>query len=112
MPEVELLEAAVRPDCRTCGGACCEDWAIPIADLRPPGSDELRWIALHGTVEKTGHIRFEVRCGELAPEGHCQIYEDRPRVCRDYEVGGQRCLAAIWSRRTPEERERILLTRQ
>jgi Fe-S-cluster containining protein len=66
------------------------------------------WLVAHGKVEPTGFVRFERQCNHLAPEGHCEIYEDRFQVCRDYEAGGKRCLAALESRRTPEERARIL----
>jgi Fe-S-cluster containining protein len=32
--------------------------------------------------------------GELGRQCACSIYEDRPSVCREYEVGGQLCQEA------------------
>lgn len=30
-------------------------------------------------------------CGNLTEDGRCAVYEDRPRACRDYEVGATAC---------------------
>ena len=89
-------------NCLACGGACCETMAIPVSDIKAPSEDAFAWISHHA--ERSGNcLRFECRCLELTRDGRCGIYEDRPRVCRDYEPGNDDCLDAIRRRRTPEE---------
>src|SRR5665213_202316 len=31
-------------------------------------------------------------CGNLTEDNQCGVYEERPRACRDYEVGSTACL--------------------
>lgn len=86
-------------NCETCAGACCESFAIPASDLRPPGLDERVWIELHGKRDGR-YLIFETRCTALTPGGRCAIYDDRPNVCRVFEPGGHDCLATVRARRT------------
>ncbi|MEP6901578.1 MAG: YkgJ family cysteine cluster protein [Actinomycetota bacterium] len=91
------------PDCITCG-ACCI--ALPCVGVRPEEqiADENFWdITIEG---KNGEIvvdRFlrrdaqtfactalEIKNGEQAL---CRIYEQRPRICHDFEAGSDKCRA-------------------
>lgn len=89
-------------NCLTCRGACCESFALPLVDIRPPSRDALRWVALHGDTED-GWIRFDCRCTALNRGGLCAIYDTRPDVCRDYEPGCPDCYDAVRRRRTPDQ---------
>ena len=58
-----------------------------MADLRPPGDDERRWIHLHAREDGTD-LHFEVRCRALRVDGTCRIYDKRPTLCRVFKAGG------------------------
>lgn len=101
---------SVPANCRACGGACCEEFALPLGDAL---DDASRWFALHGTRVSSPSgpaLRFACRCTKLTPRGSCSIYETRPEVCRTYEAGGPECLEVLSRRRSPEQRARILGT--
>ena len=76
--------------------------SLPIADIRAP-ADEMHWIRLHAVPDGDTHLEFAVPCRELAGDGRCSIYEDRPNVCRAYKPGGADCLDTVRRRRTVEE---------
>jgi Fe-S-cluster containining protein len=86
-----------------------------MTDVRPsaedPGTyqDRLRWVGLHGQTITAGPIRFRFacRCTALTTAGACNIYNDRPTVCREMSVGGVECLEYVRDSRTPEEYDRI-----
>lgn len=35
--------------------------------------------------------RMGKRCSELGEDLRCAIYENRPPICREYEIGGEGC---------------------
>jgi Fe-S-cluster containining protein len=94
-------------NCTACRGACCEEFIVPAADVRPPGLDERRWLELHavatGNILTGRELRFECRCTKLTAEGRCSVYADRPRTCQTYRAGGPDCLEVVRRRRTPEQ---------
>ncbi len=76
--------------CDDCNGACCRDIHLPIRlDFSP---DVWIWIALHGKETWDG-VCFEIPCHHLI-DGRCAIYDQRPKVCRDFEVGCKHCADA------------------
>ncbi len=91
------------PDCITCG-ACCI--ALPCVGVRPEEqiSDENFWdITIEGEngeivvdrflrreAETLACTALEIRNGEQAL---CRIYEQRPRICHDFEAGSDKCHA-------------------
>ena len=65
--------------------------------IRLKDDDVQRWVELHGEATDMG-VYFECRCSALK-NGKCKIYDDRPDVCRKFEVGSPGCLSAIRRRR-------------
>lgn len=94
-------------NCAECRGACCEEFALELADVRMPTPDVHRWLMAHAEQEDDGAIRFECRCRHLTPAGRCDIYADRPNVCRVYQPGGTDCLETVGRRRTLGDYQRI-----
>lgn len=91
------------PDCQTCGGCCA---CFPYIGVRPSEEvpKEKYWdITAEG---KDGEIvvdRFLKRNGEnfacqslagkIGENVSCTIYENRPRICRNFEAGSDKCHA-------------------
>lgn len=92
------MQACVRferaLDCEACG-ACCRG-AFDRVELRKrePVRPALKALVV---VDVFGpHLpRPAQRCVALAPDANrCTIYEDRPRACADFAIGGDACLVA------------------
>lgn len=95
-----LVSADIHPACALCRGACCEGIVLPSA---PYGeADANRWLCMHGTPEDAEWLYVPAPCRHLK-EGRCSIYEDRPRVCSDFIVGGKLCHRAIKRNRPNQE---------
>lgn len=83
-------------DCLTCGACCREAYHAVEVGPRDP------FVRLHPerVQREDGRIvvtRREERCACLAGgpgDWHCEVYEDRPRTCRDFPLGGQSCVEA------------------
>ncbi len=121
LPSCERFENAV--DCLTCGACCREAYDVVVVARRDPavrkhaslmvlheGRGEMRrasgkCIALCGGSAVPGATPPDEN-GQYserpAPPLHmpssepytCKIYEDRPRTCRDFTLGGSHCLTA------------------
>lgn len=95
-------EKIVDPWCASCIGACCTKntvlyltrrEAIKLAqntDMREMGDDELQAIG-----RPPFHTKYYVlndACGNRNPETmECDIYDDRPKVCREFDAGSIAC---------------------
>ena len=83
-------------ECDGCGGACCRFVVVAIGDMTP---DQRRWAEMRGPLDFAhgGALlwRLPVACPHLTAEGRCDSYADRPDVCREFEVGGKLCKAAM-----------------
>jgi hypothetical protein len=97
-PACARWEAPV--DCATCGACCREAYDTVNVSMRDP----VAW-KQPALIVRSGHrfsmLRVGRRCAALASTGDgaaarytCEIYEDRPRTCRDFERGGRHCLVA------------------
>jgi hypothetical protein len=84
-------------DCAGCA-ACCRGayGSVPV-----PPRDRGRPALAKLLVRRAGYVelaRESDRCAALdgAAEGPfaCRVYSDRPRPCRDFEIGGRHCLEA------------------
>jgi len=101
----ERWEAAL--DCQTCGACCRAAYDSVTIPRRSPvirshpelvvdrGSyvelrrDKDRCVGLEGGISETAGS------GDLSySEYSCKIYEERPKPCRDFELGGEHCLTA------------------
>lgn len=79
--------------CEGCGGACCRYVMIVIGKTHDP--DRKRWLRTRGAYNpNTGEWRISARCRLLDDAGRCSEYEDRPSICRVWEVGSKQCKAA------------------
>lgn len=83
--------SVVCPPC----GVCCNYVSVGID---PPSSVErvstTLWLLYHPDVsvyqshEDEWFLLVKSRCQNLATTGLCGVYENRPFICRDYEVDG------------------------
>jgi hypothetical protein len=94
LPACERWEPPV--DCGRCGACCREAYHTVSVSMRDP----VVW-KQPALVVRSGHrfslLRAGDRCAALQVQADgysCEIYEDRPRTCRDFERGGRHCLVA------------------
>jgi Fe-S-cluster containining protein len=83
--------------CEKCKGKCCRYVAIEIdtpEDLED--LENIRWYVLHKNInvyvdaDYQWHIEFLTPCEHLVGDNFCQIYENRPEICREYNT--EECL--------------------
>lgn len=78
--------------CESCESICCRYVAVEIDDPEKDGDfDVIRWYLLHRGVwvfveDGVWYVEFRAKCRHLDREGRCQIYPDRPEICRDYDI--------------------------
>ncbi len=48
-----------------------------------------------------GLFAMDGQCGNLGDDGRCIDYENRPRICRDFEIGNTACQSLIQNRGIP-----------
>ena len=79
--------------CFECGGECCRSIAIKIDDPEDINDyEDFKWYLYHSGItvyldtDGDWHVDFPVKCIHLTDDGKCKIYDDRPPVCRDYNV--------------------------
>ncbi|MDY6914204.1 MAG: YkgJ family cysteine cluster protein [Planctomycetota bacterium] len=102
--------------CRECGAKCCKYFCFEIDE--PDTYEELedvRWYLCHKGVtvhideDDDWYISIDNRCKMLAADNRCKIYDDRPLICRDYDLadcdhsGGDYDYKAFF--KSPEELE-------
>lgn len=80
-----------------CSGCikCCLYVAI---ELDAPEDDDdyqnIRWYVAHKNVwifidhDDSWNVQFNTPCEKLDPKGWCNIYEKRPKICREYTTDG------------------------
>lgn len=98
--------------CDHCTGKCCRYFALPI---ETPETWEdynfIRWYMMHGRVsvfveDETWYLVVHADCENLADNNLCNIYDDRPQICRDYstvdcEYDDDECYEKLFE--TPEQ---------
>jgi Fe-S-cluster containining protein len=92
------LERELTTLCTTCG-VCCNGVMFAYVEVAP---DELRPETRRRLQVLDGEKRFTLPCRGHAPEG-CQVYEDRPQICRGYT-----CLLYEEHKASPVELDRKL----
>lgn len=92
--EPQLSEA----DCGSCGACCREGFdLVPVSRLDPFRTKHAELCVADDTF--TWLPRPEGRCVALRGDGHrqpfrCGVYDERPRSCSEFMVGGDACLLA------------------
>ncbi len=92
--EPELTEAG----CATCGACCREGFdLVPVSRLDPFRTKHAELCVAEGTF--TWVPRPEGRCVALRGDGkrapfRCSVYQERPRSCSEFMIGGEACLLA------------------
>jgi uncharacterized protein len=79
--------------CAKCEGTCCRYVALPLETPETKGDfDDIRWYLAHKGVsvfvdKGDWYINFASDCRHLHARQHtCDIYEKRPRICRNYKT--------------------------
>lgn len=107
MGEIESLP--VITSCEGCNGSCCREMNfIPFEYSYPEKDDCSKALLNDPELEKIPNdLQAEVResfrrwqedpqtrsdCPWLNEQGLCRHYDYRPKLCRQYEVGGDGCL--------------------
>ena len=78
--------------CDKCSGLCCRYFALPIDNpTTAKDYDNIRWYLVHENVvvfieKKQWYVGFMSRCKHLLDDNRCGIYEERPRICREYST--------------------------
>ncbi|WP_165064109.1 YkgJ family cysteine cluster protein [Paludisphaera rhizosphaerae] len=76
--------------CDYCTGKCCRYFSTPIDEPTTwDDFDAIRWYLAHGQTmiyvhDETWYLLVSSDCQYLLPDHRCAIYEDRPKICREY----------------------------
>ena len=77
--------------CEKCAGLCCRYIALPIETPDTKSDyDDIRWYLAHEGIsvfveDEDWYINIANRCKYLNKDNQCDIYEHRPRICRQYQ---------------------------
>jgi uncharacterized protein len=80
--------------CDQCVALCCRYYAFEIDKPQARRDfDDLRWYLLHEDClifveDGDWYIQVNRKCRELLPDNRCNIYENRPAICREYTTKG------------------------
>jgi len=79
--------------CAKCTGLCCRYFALPIDTPEDwEDYDDIRWFLCHEDItvfveEGDWYLNVKNKCKYLSENDyHCEIYNKRPKICRDYEI--------------------------
>ncbi len=81
---------ASAPPCDRCEARCCRYFALEIdRPVTPEDHEKVRWYLVHeGTSvwvdEGRWFLEMRNACRHLGADSACRIYENRPRICREY----------------------------
>jgi len=89
-----ILTFMMTEPCLSCEKCCCRvGFIVEIFETDEIFNDEsLVWQNknMRKTIKSNGD---GYTCIALKENGECNIYHKRPRVCREFEAGGERCVA-------------------
>jgi hypothetical protein len=103
-PGCERFEA--RLDCQECGACCRAAYdLVQVAPRDPVRKKHADLVVVRGPfleMKRDGDRCAALGGGAVEPDGNggrfvpfaCRIYDDRPKTCRDFELGGEHCLTA------------------
>ena len=82
--------------CIECRGKCCGYVSIEIDEpTNKEDMDDIRWYLMHKNVnvyideDRDWFVEFQTPCEGFDRE-RCEIYDDRPKICRDHGKDHQR----------------------
>lgn len=91
------------PDCMTCGACCASFVCVDVAPENPISKEDCWEITDKGKSDEYIVDKYIKRkeedfsCtaleGTIGENVSCRVYEDRPRMCRQFEAGSDRCHA-------------------
>lgn len=76
--------------CDRCTALCCRYFALEIDEPETAEEfDDIRWYLAHENVhifieDDEWFLSVQTRCQYLQDDNRCGIYEDRPKICREY----------------------------
>ena len=76
--------------CEKCPAACCRYIALPCDEPTDENSfQEFRWFLMHEGVsvfvsDGSWYVSVSTPCKHLDEQGKCDIYDQRPNICREY----------------------------
>ena len=77
--------------CEKCAGLCCRYIALPIeTPTERQEFEDIRWYLAHEGISvfvegDDWYINMATRCKYLNKDNMCEIYENRPKICRKYK---------------------------
>jgi Fe-S-cluster containining protein len=95
MPHFPIKRSQLKPGevlCSYCTALCCRYFSLPIEMPKTwKEFDTIRWFMMHGTVsvyvdDGTWYLCVYADCKHLEADNRCGIYDDRPRICRNYST--------------------------
>ena len=74
--------------CKKQCGNCCKEFYLPLG--KEKRDDEFNWIEVHekcSVVYRHGiyFLKLDLKCSNLSDDGKCNIYDNRPNICREYD---------------------------
>ena len=80
--------------CHLCNASCCRYFALEIDEpVDEEDFDHVRWYLMHEGVvvwvqDGDWYLEIRTQCRHLLPNNTCNIYEERPQICREYGLPG------------------------
>jgi len=81
--------------CEKCNGSCCRCQLISDDWLQSSGATSVHYIGEGNRTKVNGYTIIDKLCPHLNEDGACDIYESRPKSCRDFLVGSEKCKIAM-----------------
>ena len=79
--------------CDNCTGECCKIIVVEIDEPETADDfEDIKWylyppgVSVYIGTDGSWNVQFDSTCRNLAKDGRCMIYEQRPPVCRKAEV--------------------------
>ncbi len=92
-PTSDTLEEKLRKRCQDrCKARCCRYITISLPAPRQKADfDEISWFLAHENISvyvegRRWHVEVRNRCKYLTRQNRCRIYNNRPDVCREYDI--------------------------
>lgn len=97
LPNLPTLSASLLDPATVCPpcGKCCRYVAVGIdGPVSVSGVSTALWLVYHRNVsvyqshDGDWFVLFPATCDNLLPDGLCGVYENRPFLCREYDIDG------------------------